>query len=384
MNQQNILKLWPVVEALNLKGANEDYLQAIRHGDFDGTFQDYGIDTPLRIAHFLAQVLHETGGFKVMRENMNYSASRILQVFGVNRHSAAITPSEAPELAGKPQALANRVYGIGNPRKARELGNTGADDGWLYRGGGPLQITGKANYKAWGERIGVDLVASPLLIIDTRYMLLPPLLYWKTYNCSTLADKNDIRAITKVINGGYNGYDDRVAWFNRCWKILTQHEASPQSSSWEVAKATDQTKRLQEDLNYLGCTPPLIEDGRFGPNTERAVREFQKVNNLKVDGIPGPSTQAAIELRLNSKNTPEPSLAPTPPTQVPETAGGTLATLGVVGDQIVSRVSTAQEYTQGNEYLQLALGAVVVVGVALILFGIYRKHRYQMTPVIQA
>ena len=104
--------------------AHNNYLEAIRRGD--NLFNDHHITTPLRMAHFLAQALHETGGFRILRENMNYSAKRMLQIFGVGNHSAAVTAAEAATLANHPEAIADRVYGLGNPRKARELGNTNA------------------------------------------------------------------------------------------------------------------------------------------------------------------------------------------------------------------------------------------------------------------
>ena len=98
--------------------ARDTYLESIRDGG--PLFAQHGITTPLRMAHFLAQALHETGGFTILRENMNYSAPRLIQIFGVGHHSAAVTASQASELAGHPEAIAERVYGLGNPRKARE------------------------------------------------------------------------------------------------------------------------------------------------------------------------------------------------------------------------------------------------------------------------
>jgi putative chitinase len=98
--------------------ARPNYLEAIRLGG--ALFEQHGITTPQRMAHFLAQALHETGCFTVLRENMNYSASRLLEIFGVGHHSAAITPAAAAALAHRPEDIAERVYGQGNPRKAQE------------------------------------------------------------------------------------------------------------------------------------------------------------------------------------------------------------------------------------------------------------------------
>src|SRR5262245_24362445 len=101
--------------------AGDNYLGALR----DGTLLDkHRVTTPLRTAHFLAQALHATGGFTILRESMPYSATRLVEIFGVNRHTAAVTDAEAAMLAGNEEAIAERVYGLRNPRKARELGNT--------------------------------------------------------------------------------------------------------------------------------------------------------------------------------------------------------------------------------------------------------------------
>ena len=102
--------------------ARGNYLEALRQGG--PLFEEHGITTPLRMGHFLAQALHETGGFTVLRESMNYRADRLVEIFGAHHHSAAVTATEAAKLEGHPEQIAESVYGLGNPRKARELGNT--------------------------------------------------------------------------------------------------------------------------------------------------------------------------------------------------------------------------------------------------------------------
>lgn len=124
-----------------------------------------------KIAYVLATVFHETGAnMQPVRENMSYSASRILQVFGKN-HSAKVTAAEAKTLAGNPKALAERVYGLGNPSKAREFGNTVAGYGYKYRGGGMDQRTGFNHYKRVGLQNNPDKVlelseAVRVMIVD--------------------------------------------------------------------------------------------------------------------------------------------------------------------------------------------------------------------------
>jgi putative chitinase len=275
--------------------ARTNYLEAIRNGN--PLFEQHEITTPLRMAHFFAQALHETGGFTILRENMNYSATRLLEIFGVNRHSAAVTAFEAEKLARKPEAIAERVYGLGNPRKARELGNTQPGDGFRFRGNGILQTTGRSNHRRMGAACGVDFENSPDLVINPEHALKPALQEWTENNLNLSADKNDIRSITRRINGGFIGFADREAWFNKIWPMLK--DANQPEEPWKAGNADDYVKWLQEALNDLGAVPKLVVDGRYGPATRRAVKGFQAVAGLVKDGIAGPVTEAAIKLRLD-------------------------------------------------------------------------------------
>src|SRR5262249_47114674 len=126
-----------------------------------------------RVAHFMAQVLHETGGLTILRESMNYSAKRLPQVWPDRFKTAA----KADAFAHKPRELANEVY---NGR----MGNrTGTDDGWNYIGRGLLQITGREDYKKYGEKLGVDLVADPELAIHPDHTLSLAALEWDAKSC---------------------------------------------------------------------------------------------------------------------------------------------------------------------------------------------------------
>jgi putative chitinase len=274
--------------------AEDNYLEAIRNGG--ALFAQHGTDTPLRMAHFLAQALHETGGFEVLRENMNYSAARLVEVFGVNRHSAAITMPEALQLARNPEAIAERVYGLGNPRKAVELGNTQPGDGFRYRGNGVLQTTGRGNHARLGAASGLDFEGNPDLVIASEHALKPALREWHEGALNSAADRNDIRTITRTINGGFNGLGERQAWFDRVWPLLKSPADPPEA--WQASAPDDDVRWLQRALDDLGADPELDVDGRYGPQTRDAVKAFQRAAALEPDGIAGPVTRSEIQLRL--------------------------------------------------------------------------------------
>jgi putative chitinase len=193
--------------------ARQCYLDAIENGD--ALFEQHRITTPERIAHFLAQAFHETGGLMIEWESGAYSANRLVQIFGEGHHSAAVTPDEAKALAYNGPAIFERVYGLGNPKKAAELGNLWPGDGYKYRGGGILQTTGRANYRRMGQKCGVDFEANPNLIISADHALKPALAEWTEGNLNAFADKDDILTITKRINGGLNGLEDRKWWLGK-------------------------------------------------------------------------------------------------------------------------------------------------------------------------
>lgn len=345
--------------------ARPEYVAAFEAGE-DQLAQAGITDTRLRLAHFIAQWAHETGGFKIARESMNYSAKRIMQVFGVGKHSAAVTAAEAKQLAGKPRALAERVYGLGNPKMAKRLGNKEPGDGWKYRGTGLPQATGRWQFEHLSKVTGVDMVANPELLLKPEYALLGAIDVWQRKGLNALADKNNIREITRRINGGYNGFNDRVRWFNKIWRLIG--EGVP---SWQEGTADPETLKLQKQLNQLGYD--LVEDGLYGPKTRAAVKKFQRSAGLKVDGIAGPVTRAAIQQRLSAdrKDVEE--------SQVSDGAlvsGGSGALgLGAAGEKIVDVATKGQEASQGTLILTTIFSMLMVVGIALILWPLVRKLR---------
>lgn len=168
--------------------------------------------TRAQTIHFFANIHHESGGFSIERENMNYtSADRIMAIFGTGVHSAKITLDQAKILVRQPYKLAERVYGILNPSKAREIGNKVVGDGWKYRGGGAIQITGGDAFMRFG---GGELYNNPELVGTSAYYFTTALAYFDQRNiwvlCTDLSDATATKVCIRV-NGGKNGLADRIA-----------------------------------------------------------------------------------------------------------------------------------------------------------------------------
>lgn len=158
------------------------------------------INTPLRLAHFFGQ-LHYESGLRPISENLNYSASALKRVFRKYFPNDTL----ANYYAYKPEKIANRVYAdrMGN-------GNESSGDGWRYRGRGFIQITGKANYRMLSEDTGIDYVNNPDLLLNEADSMVAAIWYWSKNNLNDLADLDDVKRITKKINGGYNGIGRRA------------------------------------------------------------------------------------------------------------------------------------------------------------------------------
>ncbi|THF70527.1 glycoside hydrolase family 19 protein [Deinococcus sp. Arct2-2] len=170
----------------------------------------YQIDTPLRVAHMLAQLAHESG-FMPISENLNYSAKRLPQVWPTR----FTTLASAQRYAGDPEALGNFVY-------AGRLGNGGPEsgDGYRYRGRGMIQLTGRENYRTYGKIIGFDLERDPDLLLQYGVSALAAAAFWKAHGLNRWADIDDVTSVTRIINGGLNGLQERVVYLQRAKKAL--------------------------------------------------------------------------------------------------------------------------------------------------------------------
>lgn len=171
----------------------------------------YGINTPLRFAAWLAQCGHESAEFNTVRENLSYSARALMKTW-----PARFPTIESTKLYERqPETLANFVYSnrLGN-------GDTSTGDGWRFRGGGLIQLTGRANYLAAGVAIEQPLMQQPQKIETKEVAARTAAWFWKTHGCNELADTGSFGRITQVINGGMNGAGERLAYFRKLKEVL--------------------------------------------------------------------------------------------------------------------------------------------------------------------
>jgi len=188
------------------------------------TCVEFQINTPQRIAAFLAQTSHESGGYTMLKENLNYKAATLaacwpnrFAVLGpdkkpIKENGKNVPTAVANAIAGKPELIANLVY-------SSRMGNGPAEsgEGFLYIGRGIKQLTGKDNYTRCGAALGVDLVGNPDLLLEPIYAARSAGWFWKVNNLSKFADVGDIKGMTKVINGGYIGLEARQALYDACY-----------------------------------------------------------------------------------------------------------------------------------------------------------------------
>lgn len=206
----------PSIEHLIAAGVRRDvaerWLPAVRHALYV-----FGIDTPSRIAAWVAQTAHESGGYTMLEENLNYRAATMaacwparFAVLGPDKKPLKDTQGKnipnkfALAIERKPETIANVVYSarMGN-------GPVESGEGWRYRGRGLKQLTGKDNYTRCGQSLKVDLLETPDLLLQPEHAALSAAWFWSANGCNKFADAGDIEGLTKRINGGLIGIDDR-------------------------------------------------------------------------------------------------------------------------------------------------------------------------------
>ena len=178
---------------------------------FNDTFERWGINTAQRQAAFIGQCGHECGNFKILEENLNYSADRLVKIWPKRFTSLEM----AQPYNRNPRAIANKVYGgrMGNRDET-------SGDGWRFRGSGWLQLTGHDNFYHAGKAIGQDFVMNPDLVRTPEFAAQTAGWFWSTHNCNAKADVKDWTGLTKIINGGVLGLNERIANTNKALEIL--------------------------------------------------------------------------------------------------------------------------------------------------------------------
>jgi putative chitinase len=245
-------------------------------------FRVYEINTINRVASFMAQTAHESGDFRALEENLNYSVDGLLRTFPRYFGPGKRNPAD---YANNPQKLANYVYMDEFRSKSAALGNTRPGDGWRFRGGGVKQLTGRNNFTRFGASIGMTPEAAADYVRTNRGAFESACWFWKTNNLARFADRDDIEGMSRAVNGGTIGLEDRKLRYTRAKTILQEPTQAVVQQTNEQAQRSlmrgakgDLVRRVQTALR-------LKSDGDFGPATETAVRAWQRLNRYTVNGI---------------------------------------------------------------------------------------------------
>ena len=271
----------------------EDQVQELLHGngDFAEWFEAmeeilpyYEINTVDRVAGFIAQCAHESNNFKVIKENLNYSAKGLNAVFPKYFVRAG---RDAQAYHRQPEKIANVVYA-----GRMDNGDTASGDGWRFRGRGVIQLTGRHNYTKFGETLGYTAEQSIKYLKTKKGALESACWFWKANNINKYADKQDITGMTKRINGGTIGLADRKKHYAHALEVLGGKWEPPAFVHSTVKKGSkgETVKAVQKALGASA-------DGVFGPGTEAAVIAWQKSRGLVPDGIVGKATLAAMGIK---------------------------------------------------------------------------------------
>ena len=251
----------------------------------------YGITTERRVAHFLSQCAHESANFKRLEENLNYSAKALRAVFG--RYFGNPPKRNADEYQRKPEMIANYVY-MDEFRKYK-MGNVNEGDGWLFRGRGLKQLTGRDNYTKFGHSVDMTAEEAAEYVATEKGAVESACWFWDTNNLNSIADTDDVKRMTKKINGGSIGLEDRQSRYLNAMKVLGMSADMLDNSEDDADEILDDIGVLRkgsrgEGVKIMQEALGISADGVFGPGTEKALKEWQAANGLTPDGIAGPAT----------------------------------------------------------------------------------------------
>lgn len=247
----------------------------------------YEITTANRIAGFFAQVGHESAGLKTLEENLFYRAETLDKIFQKYFKNAG---RNAAEYAKQPEKIANIVYAsrMGN-------GDTASGDGYKFRGRGAIQLTGRENYTNFGKTIGLTAEQVIDYVQTKKGALESACWYWKSRNLNAACDASDIVKMTKLVNGGTIGLEDRRKHYNEALAILGGAVHAPAAAAAPAASGGVLRRGSKgDDVKKMQAALGLTADGDFGPGTEAALKKWQAANGLTADGVAGPKTLAKL------------------------------------------------------------------------------------------
>ena len=233
----------------------------------------YSIDTPDRVAAFLAQCGHESSGFRYLEENLNYSAAALRRTFG-----KYFTKSESYEYSKQPERIANRVYA-----NRMDNGDEESGDGWKYRGRGYIQLTGKRNYTLFAEYMEMSMDDTIAYLETVEGAIESACWYWDRNRLNHHADERDIKRITKLVNGGYHGLESREALYKQALDLLSEEEVKPHPFGGDPNVELRLGDRGVHVENLQRALFVKV-DGNFGFETKRYLRKFQRRYGLPDHG----------------------------------------------------------------------------------------------------
>ena len=257
----------------------------------------YGITTPRRVAHFVSQCAHESNNFNSLEENLNYSEKSLLAVFG--RYFGPAPKRNAAEYARNPEKIANYVYQ--DEFRSSKMGNTKAGDGWLFRGRGLKQLTGRENYTNFGKSVNMTAEQAAVYVATEKGAIESAAWFWNNKKLNSIADTDDVTKMTKIINGGNIGLADRQSRYTKAMSVLGSPvtlkvvEDNDDNDDVNVNEIGTLRKGSKGDgVKMMQAALGIAADGAFGPGTEKALKAWQAKNGLTADGIAGPMTLAKL------------------------------------------------------------------------------------------
>ena len=287
--------------------ANDEFVMAIVNAE--GDFRAAGLNTRLRMAHFLTQVMTETGGLSRIDENMNYSFATLMRVFS----RRVVSESKAHEIAGNPQKVANWVY-----RDRNGNGDWLSGDGWKYRGSGYIQLTGRGNFRGRGRELDLPLEQNPEMARRVPEGLVAAIAYWKARNINSAADDNDILRVRVLVNGpAAHGLPQSKIWFNRAWgRVFKAKAGTGPASSEELASSGSFNEEaafddILEDAGVLSQDFEAASDPKM--THTQAIKKFQNEFGLPETGILDEATQEELLDPREWRHVDDASFAPASP-----------------------------------------------------------------------